>query len=63
MKNTIDSTVTNKKVLISNNKGTYSIDEICPVCGRYQPDGEMCAPCQKEHNMYEPKVTYIDGVQ
>ena len=50
--------VTNKKVLINSNKGTYSIDEICPVCGRYQPDGQLCIPCQKEYDMYKPRVDY-----
>ena len=61
MKNTIDSTVKNKKVLISNNKDTYSIDEICPVCGTYQPDGQLCIVCQKEYGIYEPRIDYGEG--
>lgn len=60
MKNTMDS---NKENKIKTDKAIISIYEICPVCGRYQPDGEVCTSCQKEHNIYEPKVTYIDGVQ
>lgn len=56
MKNTMESNVMNKKVLINSNKGTYSIDEICPVCGRYEPDGELCVSCQKEYGMYKPRV-------
>ena len=41
----------------------YSINDICPICGEYAPNGEICIICQKEHNIYEPKFTYIDGVQ
>lgn len=43
-----------------NNKGTtthiYAVDEICPICGNYIPDGEICAECLKEHNLYQPKI-------
>lgn len=58
MKNIMKSNVMNKKVLINSDKGIYSIDEICPICGRYQPEGELCVGCQKEYNMYEPRVDY-----
>lgn len=40
----------------TKNNITYSSDEICPLCGRYQPDGEVCIPCQKEYNRHKSKV-------
>ena len=52
-----------KDIRIKRKNKVYTVNDICPVCGRYQPDGEVCTSCQKEHNIYEPKVTYIDGVQ
>lgn len=36
----------------------YSSDEICPVCGVYSPDGDVCVTCQKEYGIYKPKITY-----
>lgn len=53
MKNTVDS---NKEIRIKTANAIISIDEICPVCGIYQPDGEVCISCQKEYDMYKPKV-------
>lgn len=49
---------TKKKLLISSDKGTYMMTEICPVCGSYTPDGDLCICCQKEYNLYKPKVHY-----
>ena len=38
----------------------YSLDEVCPSCGRYTPEGGLCIPCQKEYDLYKPKITYVD---
>jgi hypothetical protein len=38
----------------------YSLDEVCPICGTYEPDDNVCNECLKEHNLYKPKVTYIE---
>ena len=38
----------------------YSPDEICPVCGTYTPDGDVCPNCLKAHDLYELKVTYTE---
>jgi hypothetical protein len=40
----------------------YSTAEICPVCGIYTPEGNLCVSCQKEYGLYEPKAVYIEGV-
>lgn len=45
----------------TNRKVTYTQQEICPICGRYQPDGEVCNECLKQYDLYIPKPTYIDG--
>lgn len=55
MKNTM---VSNKKIKIKTSNTIISLDEICPVCGRYQPDGEVCINCQKEYDIYKPKTSY-----
>lgn len=38
----------------------YSQNEICPACGRYSVDGSVCILCQKDYDLYVPKITYID---
>ena len=38
----------------------YSSDEICPICGVYSPDGDVCTGCQKNYDIYEPKITYSE---
>ena len=38
----------------------YSPDEICPICGTYTPDGDVCPNCLKTHDLYEPKVSYTE---
>ena len=40
----------------------YSTQETCPICGEYQYDGNVCSQCKKEHDLYRPKRTYVDGV-
>ncbi len=39
---------------------SYSQDEICPICGAYSPDGDVCTICLKAHDLYEPKVSYVE---
>lgn len=41
-------------------KVQYSLDEVCPVCGIYTPDGDVCPNCLKAHDLYEPKVSYTE---
>ena len=53
----------NIMVLSKTNKGeaiVYSTGDICPVCGKYQPDGELCVSCQKEYDIYKPRVDYLE---
>ena len=35
----------------------YSSDEICPSCGEYSPDGDLCVKCLKDSGLYIPKIT------
>lgn len=48
----------NSRKIIESNNVKYTLDEVCPCCGRYQPDGELCVGCQKEYNMYKPRLDY-----
>ena len=58
MQNTMDL---NSRTIIESNNVKYTLDEVCPCCGRYTPEGEVCISCQKEYNMYKPKVDYGEG--
>ena len=40
----------------------YSQDEICPVCGAYNPDGNVCVNCQKEYDLYESNTVISEEV-
>lgn len=40
----------------------YASDEICPCCGAYTADGDVCIPCQKQYNIYKPRTYYVEGV-
>ena len=42
MKNTMDL-----------NNGTYSKNDICPVCGIYEPEGQVCGECLKDYNLHK----------
>lgn len=55
---TINSTIKYDKV---EAKISYSLDEMCPVCGVYSADGDVCINCQKEYGIYEPKLGYCEG--
>lgn len=37
---------------------TYTQFDICPICGIYTADGEVCIKCQKDYNVYKPKTTF-----
>ena len=41
-------------------KVQYSLDEICPICGTYTPEGDVCPNCLKAHDLCEPKVSYTE---
>lgn len=43
----------------NNSNQRYSMDEICPLCGRYDPDGSVCITCQKAFGVY--KTNRLDG--
>ena len=38
----------------------YAQDEVCPICGAYSPDGDVCPNCLKTYNLYKPKVSYLE---
>ena len=40
----------------------YSQDEICPACGNYSPDGDVCPQCLKAFGLYKPKITYNEDM-
>jgi ribosomal protein L32 len=44
-----------KSTMESNSNIKYNQDEVCPICGRYQPDGEVCKECLKQYELYKPK--------
>ena len=48
------------KIVDTNKKLKYSIDEICPCCGTYTADGSVCTNCLKQNDLFEPKVEYIE---
>lgn len=43
-----------------NTHSCYSSDEICPICGTYSPDGDVCVTCKQAHGLYKPKTTYSE---
>ena len=38
----------------------YSLLDVCPACGTYTPDGEVCNRCLKPYGLDKKKITYID---
>jgi hypothetical protein len=38
----------------------YAQDEVCPICGVYSPDGDVCPNCLKSYDLYEPKTLYFE---
>lgn len=42
-------------------KVPYSSQEICPICGIYSADGNVCINCQKTYGVYKPKQSYSDS--
>ena len=38
----------------------YTQDEVCPICGAYSPDGDVCPNCLKTYDLYKPKVSYLE---
>lgn len=36
-------------------KITYAADEICPACGKYTADGNVCKACQEAFGIYEQR--------
>jgi hypothetical protein len=52
-------------VLSKTNKNEdifYSTEEICPICGSYQSDGNVCNMCLKQYNLYKPKQLCVDFI-
>ena len=53
--------INNKRIKIqSENQLSYFLDETCPICGIYTPDGDVCVNCQKSYDVYKPKNTYTE---
>lgn len=59
MKNTIDLT-NNKKYFIKKDAIVYTMQEICPCCGRYTPDGDICSMCLSKYDLVKPKPEYCE---
>jgi len=38
----------------------YAADEICPACGTYSADGNVCNACQEAFNVFEPHKFYSE---
>ena len=36
----------------------YHPDEICPVCGRYSYNGDVCNLCKRDYDLEDKKETY-----
>ena len=53
MRSTMDL---NSRKIIESSNVKYTLDEVCPCCGRYTPNGEVCIRCQKEYKVYELRV-------
>ena len=49
-----------KVLKILSDNVVYTMQEVCPICGSYNPTGEVCPNCLKAHNLYEPKETYCE---
>ena len=49
-------TTSNKTVsYIIKDKINYTLNETCPHCGAYTPDGQVCNNCLKKFDLYEYK--------
>lgn len=33
-------------------------DEVCPTCGRYSYNGDVCSLCKKDYDLEDKKETY-----
>lgn len=51
-----------KQLRIKSEHGTYSINDTCPHCGRYTPNGEVCTACLKDFDLYEEKPHYGEDI-
>lgn len=40
----------NSRKIIESNNIKYTLEETCPCCGRYTPNGEICNICLEEDN-------------
>ena len=38
----------------------YAADEICPACGAYSVDGNVCNDCKKAFGIAEPRKFYTE---
>lgn len=55
-----DTSSSNNRKIIKSKNVKYTLDEICPCCGRYTSDGDVCTNCQKYHGIYKSEVQYIE---
>lgn len=56
----IESPVQSSINTTSQNLLRYTQDEVCPICGAYSPDGDVCPNCLKTYDLYKPKVSYLE---
>ena len=56
----IKSPVKSSINVVSQGSIRYTQDEVCPVCGAYSPDGDVCPNCLKTYDLYKPKVSYLE---
>lgn len=41
-----------KRQYIERNNIKYTTSEICPCCGEYTPDGQVCNKCLQKNDLY-----------
>lgn len=56
----IESLVQSSINAVSQSSLRYAQDEVCPICGAYSPDGDVCPNCLKTYNLYKPRVSYLE---
>lgn len=41
-------------------RNLFALEDVCPCCGTYTSDGDVCTYCQKENGIYKRKEEYLD---
>lgn len=54
-----DTAMNKNYTYIKNSNGViYGLDEVCPICGCYTADGDVCNVCQKGLNPFENSANF-----